>query len=312
MEANQVANNQNILKNSVYYKKANENQQQPRETLDDNSCLNKNISDNKFQQINKVTNPKKLLKSFKKIARCLNNVDPANFSNEKYDKVCLILISKSQRQKPISQVGELNDAYMFGLYHNRLGFKVFYLYNSTQKNYFASLQYFLSNVKENLTIFCSCNNMVDFKNLKFSNKYEENNQADKKKCKIVFISDCNEGNTIFDIPNENDDLINTQEVLSFTISKIMHGIFIYYYCKTIFNDPSITLKKFFVKMKNSLTRFKETFAYKTSNQVNQNEPIYTNCICQACQFFNDPVDDNDDDSYEVNDEEESFYDNSEM
>ncbi|KAK8845230.1 hypothetical protein M9Y10_021414 [Tritrichomonas musculus] len=293
-----VVNNESMLYDSIVYDIPNENQQQPREHRIIKSPKLKKIPETKFQPINKVTNPKKLLNSFRKVGKCLNKVNQNDLLNKQHDKVCLILINQNERDKPSSQVGELNDAYLFSLYHNRLGFKVFYLYNSAKESYMNFLQLFILSTNENLTIFYSGNNVIDFRNITFENKNIESNNSNIKNCKITFISDCKLDNSIFDI-QFNGNAISYQ-IMSFTINKIMHGLFIYYYCKTIFTDPSITLQRLLDKLKVSLTRFKETFAFKASDHLNQNEPIYINCYRKTREIFGELVDD----SFE--EEEESF------
>lgn len=263
MKAIRMANDENVPINNAFYDGCDKNQKQQQKF----NIENQSIQSNSHQ--------KKFLKSMNRIARSLNKVNIDNISNEKYSKVCLILI-KSDQGESMNKVGELNDGYLFGLYHNRLGFKVFYAINGI--DYLNFLRVFLNNTTENLTIFYSgYDNIIDL------NFNEINNNL-----KIVFISDCKKKFSFFDVQTAN-----SSEIISFAINKINHGVFIYYYCKTIFKDPKITPKVLLHKMNHSLSRFKETFEFKATNKLNENEPIYKNCVQCACDLFDELIDDED-------------------
>lgn len=285
MKVIRMTNNENESNNNnMFNNGADKIRVQPKTITNSTNIKN---PEKKIQQFNETSNQKKILRSFRRIGRCLNKINIQNIQAEKFSKVCLILINNVGQDKNINKVGELNDGYLFGLYHNRLGFKVFYLINRTQSNYLMFFRLFVQNTKDNLTIvYSGAGNTIDFN---IDDQSTINSQMNEEKCKIVFISDCKMSRSISDAQNEN-----SREIISFTINNIMHGVFIYYYCKTIFNDTNITLKMLLKRLNLSLERYKESFESTTSNKLNQNEPIYKNCIQCACDLNDDFIDDDDD------------------
>ena len=188
----------------------------------------------------------------------------------------------------------MNDGYLFGLYHHRFGFKVFYLYNCIQGNYPKYLQFFLYHTKENLTVYYSGHDTIDYGShgIEFKDKNVSSNQFDRLiardnngQCKVVFVSDCAAGGSVYDIQTVNKvNNLNPSDMISFFVNKVAdtnskeckrsHGIFTYYFCKFIYEDPSISPARLLEKMNISLSRFNITFEYKYNNSMIINDPIY--------------------------------------
>lgn len=287
MQTNQNENDVKAINKSSIDDKADTKQNVFHLKLDsNNNCL----SENKNEQARKITTQKKLLKSFKKIGKCLNHSNCKEISSCKFDKVCLILISNFNNNKENPHIGSLNDGYLFGLYHYRLGFNVFYLYGTNRKELNDYIQQFIANTKENLTIFHSGSNQNEIK----FNPFERTGN-----CKIVLVSDCKKDKSLFDIENiTKTNAKNQSDILSFHVDEITHGIFVYYYCRIIYNDPNISDKRVIEKLNSSLSRFKESFVWIATYKVDSINPIYKNCVRHACELFDGLHHDNSDDDYE--------------
>ena len=285
-----------VADDSVCYDKPNKNQKHPHYEHRISKMIAKNneFSEKKFQSIRNISTEKKLLKSFKRIGRCLNHVSRDKMPTDGYDKVCLILINNFEHDKHDPKIGPLNDGYLFGLYHHRFGFKVFYLYNCNQGNYPKYLQFFLVHTIENLTVFYSGRDTINFGShgIEFVDKNVSSNQFgqliardNNGRCKVVFISDCTTEGSVYDIQTVNKvNNLNPSDMLSFSVKKITdpdskkgrrsHGIFTYYFCNFIYNDPSISPSRLIDRMNASLARFNETFVCESTNSMILNDQIY--------------------------------------
>lgn len=250
------------------------------------------FNEKEFQKTRKVSNKERILESFSRIGRCLNHLSRIEIPIEGLDKVCLILMNNHETDKPNKynpQIGSLNDGYLVGLIHHRLGFKVFYLYNCIRGNFPKWVEFFLINTRNDLTIFYSGHNSegIEFKDKKLSREQLSKliNQTENVKCRTIFISDCIEGGSVFDIKgrnNNNDE--NTSEMISLSLDKSTdtekkkkerrHGIFTYYLCKFIYDQPNITVKRLSERMSPSLERFNSTFICETNKKELEAEPLF--------------------------------------
>ena len=87
------------------------------------------FSNKEFQKIRKDSTHKHMIKSFGRIGMCLNNKNSSSIPTNELNKVCLILINTYEDEDTDLGVGPLNDGYLIGLKHHRLGYTIFYLYN---------------------------------------------------------------------------------------------------------------------------------------------------------------------------------------
>ena len=256
---------------------------------------NHEFTDKSFQKTRQVSTKENILDSFSRIGRNLKHVSRSKIPEKGLDKVCLILMNnfrKEEFNKYDPPIGQLNDGYLVALIHHRLGFKVFYLYNCTQGNYPKWLQFFMNNTTSTLTVFYSGHNTngIEFKDKyvtieQLSHLINENNNC---KCKTIFISECLEGGSVFNIDrnsrNNNTNEDDKKKMISLSIeketkpnsreSKLSHGIFTYYLCKYIYGQPNITLKNLSEQMDPSVQRFKARFICETNNDELSNQPIF--------------------------------------
>lgn len=190
------------------------------------------------------------------------------------------------------KVGPMNDGYLVGLNHHRLGFKVFYLNNCESNKYQEFLQFFLKHTLHQLTVFYSGRDTIthsihgiEFKDRciscsDFGKLISENYNS---KCKIVFISDSTSGGSVFGIQFFSDNSI-TSNIISFSVAKCTdpnskegrrsHGLFTYFLCKIIYECPNITPKKLSERINPSLKRFNETMICEYSNNELENQSFF--------------------------------------
>lgn len=276
---------------AAFYDKPNKDQKHPHYEHRSEKLYRKNneFSDKKFQCVRRVSNKKKLVSSFKRIGKCLNEANISEVPTEDLQKVCLILINNYEHDKHDPKIGAMNDGYLLGLQHHRLGFKVFYLYNCNCQQYPQFLEFFLKYTLQQLTVFYSGRDSIvsgshgiEFKDntiscSEFGKLISENYNG---RCKAVFISDCTSGGSVFDIST----VANGSDIISLSVDKTTdpdskegrrsHGIFTYYLCK-IFNEcPNITPKRLCERMNPSVERFGENFVCQVTNHDSENQPIF--------------------------------------
>ena len=253
---------------------------------------NNEFTDKKFQRVRRVSNKKKHVRSLQRIGKCLNDATPSDIPAQGLQKVCLILINNYAHHKHDPKIGPMNDGYLIGLHHHRLGFKVFYLYNCISSQYPQFLEFFLKYTLEQLTVFYSGRDSiisgshgVEFKDNsiscnEFGKLISENYNG---RCKAVFISDCTSGGSVFNINSVANESSN---IISLSANKTTdpdskegrrsHGIFTYYLCKILNECPNITPKRLCERMNPSLERFNELFICQLSSKELGESPIFFN------------------------------------
>lgn len=208
-----------------------------------------------------------------------------------YDRVCLILMTNIKPNKHNPQIGVLNDGYLFALYHHPLGFNV--LYHFMQGNYPKYIRFFLHNTTESLTVYYSGPgktqsgaNGVEFKDT-FLTTYQLGHvisNDNNGKCKVIFVSDCTNRRSVFDISEVNKVKSNPSPMVSISTKKSVdsdskegrrfHGILTYYFCKVIYDNPSIPIQRAIDRINCFIDRFGQTVCCESTNQAIINEPVY--------------------------------------
>ena len=240
-----------------------------------------NFSSKEFQQVRKVSTRKDLIKSFGRIGMCLNNKLITSIPTEDLRKVCFILMNDFDEKEKDLGVGPLNDGYLIGLKHHRLGFKVMYLYNSGRFTTF--LDFFLKYTTQALTVFYSGREHntegIEFKDgfLSKSSINEVISKNTNKDIHVMFITDTLGGGSIFDI-NNSPNMISfyvekTGDVDSKEVKKT-HGIFTYYFCKITSECPSINPDRLIERINPSISRFGEIFKCEMGNKEQSEKPIF--------------------------------------
>lgn len=258
---------------------------------------NNEFSDKKFQRVRHVSNKKKLLKSFQRIGRCLNNVSRDDMPKNGYDKVCLVLLTSNEHSKHDPKVGVLNDGYLFALYHHRLGFKVFYLYNCTEANYPKFLRFFLYNTTESLTVYYSGpgrtprgDSGVEFKDTTLT-AYQLGHvicRDSNGRSKVLFVSDCTSSGSVFDISRVGSlEDREASPMISISTKKSAdpdskegrrsHGILTYYLCKVIYDDPSVTVERCVDRLNSFIARFGQTVICEVTDPKVLKGSMYNPC-----------------------------------
>lgn len=246
-----------------------------------------------FHHIRKASTNKKLLDSMLKISICLNEKNISDIQITNLNKVCFILINNNQLEEKGLGVGPLNDGYLVCLNHYRHGFKVFYLYNPKSDLYLKFLGFFMKFTKVELTVFYSGPDLTSFgiEGIEFSNgclsKDSIGNiiaQNCTGKARILFMTDCIGGGSVFDIDSCNHlKDVKPSNMISFYVNKmepeskeseLSHGIFTYYFFKIINECPNITPDKLVDRMNPSLNRFNEIFRCEITNNELADSQIF--------------------------------------
>ncbi|KAK8839774.1 hypothetical protein M9Y10_031479 [Tritrichomonas musculus] len=243
------------------------------------------FSRKKFHRVRKVSTHKKLLKSFGIIGMCLNDKPAGNIPTGDLDKVCFILINDYEDDKNELGVGPLNDGYLIGLKHHRLGFKVFYLYNPPSDNFSTFLGFFMTNTTDSLTVFYTgredrCDG-IEFSNGSLSKTTISKiiSQSHNKKSRVIFVTDCIGGGSAFNICGGTNLMafsVNKASSICAKERKRSHGIFTYYFCKITSESPSITPNRLIERLNASLNRFNEVIMCEFTNKELGDSPIFVN------------------------------------
>lgn len=247
----------------------------------------------KFHHVRKVSTPKKILESFKRIGMCVNGKSSSEINPEYLDKVCFVFINSYKKKDSYLGVGPLNDGYLVGLNHHRLGYKIFYLYNPRSDEFISFLGFFVKHTKVELTVFYSGLNTNGSKDIKFCDGCLSREvvgdviaQNCNRKSRVLFITDCCDGGSVFDIHAMNpDNFLPSSNLISFfvnksckpqsTESKRSHGIFTYYFCKITSDCPNITPGRLVDRINPSLKRFNESFGCDVTEKELIDRPIFS-------------------------------------
>lgn len=259
-----------------------------------------------FQDMRKTSTHHNLLESLGRIGKCVNDTDPNTIPVDGLDEVCFILCNTYEYRADWNLgVGPLNDAYMIALSHHRRGFKIFFLYEPRKQEFIDYCKFFLQNTTKALTIFYSgrataycgsCGGKIvsNIGAIVFIN--QDTLIADELsrilarysngQSKIVLITDCCNGNAPWNLIFAHKDNKNlTGKIVVFNVAKHgstedwkrdekIHGIFTFYFCKTIDEFPSITPAELIRKMNARLKRFDESIIYAQSSESMKNTPIF--------------------------------------
>lgn len=257
---------------------------------------NNNIPNKNKIQSQPSSSTSNLLRTFNKFTIGLNSREIHNISFYNHDKVCFILINTYENENQDLGIGPLNDGFHIGLYHHRLDYKVYYLYNPPSEKFINFFEFFLQNTTKALTVFFaghdSANSSIheiEFTNGKLSSNIIKKAISEKcnGKAKVLLISDSYNGGSVFDLHsisyNNNQ---HSNDIISFWVKKNIndteskemkksHGIFIYYFCKIIGDSPKISPNELVTKINPSISNFNECFKYDATNQKLADEPLFS-------------------------------------
>lgn len=256
---------------------------------------NSNFTHRKFQRIRKSSSPKKVLKLLAEIGISLNDRKIATIENERLEKVCFILINSYRDRKHDLGIGPLNDGYLVGLKHYKLGYKVFYLYDPRREEFLSYFGYFLKNTEQSLTVFYSGRDTIvtgihgiEFKDGTLSN--DSIGDIISKNCNnkvhVILVSDCCSSGSVFDIEvNIQKFKSSNLNIVSLSVDKNTspeskegketQGLFTFYLCKYISIIPNITPNRLIELINPSLKRFKEVCSFQVTDNELADYQIYS-------------------------------------
>lgn len=261
----------------IHNKKKSQNYENKAIKLDKKNNL---FTSRKFQHIRNDSSRKKILKSLDSFSICLTNKTITDIPDSKFEKVCFILINDFEKDLG---VGPLNDGYLIALNHHRLGYKIFYLYNSLYLEFISYLWYFLENTTDFLTVFYTGKNTKG-QGIEFTDGVLTKSSIGKiisthcnGKSRILLITDSLNGESVFDIEGGKNIIsfsVRKERIDETKRNRRSHGIFTYYLCKLINDQQNITPDELEKKMNSFLERFNEVFISETTNIKLLKKPIF--------------------------------------
>lgn len=259
--------------------------------IDELDKKNNDFSCKKFyHQRNNYSTHKKTLKAFGRISMCLNEKQPSDLPVNDMDNVCFILINDYEnKHKYELGVGPLNDGYIFANHMNKMGYKVFYLYNTESDKFSDFLAFFMKNTSSYLTVFYTGRVMnksrgISFAKTALSQESMENiiTQNYNGQSHVVFVTDSLESGSAFNI-----DKLPYKTMISIAVKKKIdpksivvsydkhyHGIFTYYLVKEITRNPAATPREIVENMSSKLSRFDERVVIDTSDPSLNDFPVF--------------------------------------
>lgn len=244
----------------------------------------KEFSTKNFQKIRKSSKRKKILRSFGRVGMCLNDKTKSCISKDDLDKVCFILINDYKKEKKDLSSGPLNDGYLIALTHHRLGFKIFYLYNSLRNKFTTFLEFFLKNTITSLTVYYTgLDNNGE--GIEFTDSFLSKNSLSeiistnsKGTERVVFINDTSCNGSIFDVRNGSKNMLsfstrpkNSNE----NVDDRLQGIFTFYLCKSIGEISNITPEALVEEMGKTIERFDVIFICEVASREISKSPIFS-------------------------------------
>lgn len=242
---------------------------------------NKDFELVEFQRIRKVTSRKDILEGIQRIGKILNTVEPSSIPKEGLDKVCFILVNSCNNEFDYFGVGPFNDAYMMAKFHKQMGYNIVLLYNPTAQKFLEFFEFFLTYTTTSLTFYYTGKDAIANKDIDHGIYFIDNTmilQDDLskfifEKChekgKILLLSDCSSGDSIFNIDLIRQLVEDTHkhiaEIVSFSLNKkglkprerkLTHGLLTFYFCKFIKMYPNCTPKEVVDMLNGAFKRFK--------------------------------------------------------
>lgn len=256
-----------------------------------------------FQFLRKNSTHSKLLGALNQIGVCLNDKNPETISIKNLDKVCFILVNTYDRKDYDLGVGPLNDSYLLGMNLYKRGYKIFYLHNPRKSEFLVYSAFFLKNTQSDLTIFYSgrATAFAGSVNGKLSlniNAFLFNEgctTADElgkilsdnmnPNVKVVLLSDCCGGGSAWDIriakkfnPNLPPNILifsaNERKRVKEKTSKHTHGIFTFFFCTLINENPNITPKQLCNQINPLIKRFNKSVSCEKLTNCMDVSPIF--------------------------------------
>ena len=267
-----------------------------------------NISINNVQsislaEIRKHKTIESALAQLNENAKDLSNCNPHNL--REMENACFICCNTYTKEKLKLGVGPINDSISTAIFHQYMGYEVYYLHNTKPRIFMDFLKQFLRKTTKNLTVYYTGHGA----NIEDTNGDEDDGfdevmvfddgyivDDDLAICikkyhngitRAVLISDCCHSGTIWDIPenprkamsfpanvvsisSSNDDQTSKQGVMN----QIEQGIFTYHFWNFLKENPNLTFKQMEKKMDDKLTRYHQKFVATPTRVEILDQPIF--------------------------------------
>lgn len=253
-----------------------------------------------FQEARTVSCRKDILDSFQEIGTILDDrVMP--ISRKEIGKVCFIVANSCSHSLDYRGIGPFNDAYLIGKFHHDQNYEVFLLYNSTREVFLRILEFFLKYTTKYLTIYYTGTDSIKIGNhgLRFidnTNLFDDDLAkfiCDKcnGKSKILILSDCSSGGGILRmnaVKYKNETQTDkTTKIIAFSVHKtklkkdiksLSRGLFTYYFCKLVKENPRCSACELVDLLNTSLHNFRESVSVECSDEYLPERVLFKDAI----------------------------------
>ena len=262
------------------------------------------FSKKQFQAERNFLPKKKIIKELKKIAICLNDKKLLDIQEEMFDKVCLIICNTYERKNFDLHSGPLADGYIVAMNLKKLGYHVFFVHNPNRETFLTDLGFFLQKSLKSLIIYYSGRaTLIPSRNVYKISEYDRALVFDQgyivdgelssvlarnanHKAKIVLISDCYEGNPVWDLLSKNmENTTIPQNIISISTDVITepdmkskihryHGYFTYRLFKIVEDKPDLTAEELATSINQLVKKFKQYISIETTTKGLERSSIF--------------------------------------
>lgn len=220
-------------------------------------------------------------------------------------KILFIVVNTYTKPEYKLGVGPLNDSINCAINHIKMGYKVFFLHNSTPHIFKGWLKFVLKNVQNDLTIFYTGHGAsIEDEDGDEDDGYDEvmlfddGYVLDDELCKyliryahgtrILLLTDCCHSGTMWDLDSGNmgsrklpPNIISisaakdSQTAKQTKMNERDQGIFSFYFWKIIRHHPNITSNQMMAKINPIIARYKQNYTQTATSEGLLDKPIFS-------------------------------------
>lgn len=268
------------------------------------SRIKEGFKKNEFQEARNSMQMSEALTIIRSIAKDLTKKPPLTTVPATIDKACFIICNTYTVPKYALGVGPMNDAITVAKNHKDRGYQVFFLHNTSDREFLSYLPLFAQRTKKELTIFYaghattikeSDENDANVESMVFDNGTVSDNQffsciSDNAngKTRILLITDCCHAGILWNIPQASKNSIKlpqniislystkiTETAKNSAIGKKSQGIFTYFFWKELNEKRQATVNQIVSDINTNLKNYNEVLTHSetTSNLVDK--PLFS-------------------------------------
>lgn len=220
-------------------------------------------------------------------------------------KILFICVNTYTTPKYKLGPGPLNDSINCAINHLKMGYKVFFLHNSTPHIFKGWLRFILKNVQNDLTIFYTGHgaSIEDTSGdeddgfdevMVFDDGYVVDDDLSKyliryaHGTKILLLTDCCHSGTMWDLDSNHlgkkplppniisiSSAKDSQTAKQTKMNQRDQGIFSFYFWKILKQNPNLTSNQMKVKINPIISRYKQNYTQATTSPELLDKPIFS-------------------------------------